>query len=69
MVYDILLACLAGFLLDFILGDPYWLYHPVRVIGKLIQITEKMLRKFLPATNKGELIGGFILVLVEFLSF
>ncbi|MDF2869596.1 MAG: adenosylcobinamide-phosphate synthase [Anaerocolumna sp.] len=64
MVYDILFACLAGFLLDFILGDPYWLYHPVRLIGKLIQITEKILRKLLPATSKGELIGGFILVLV-----
>lgn len=27
-------ACVAGFVLDFIFGDPVWLYHPVRLIGK-----------------------------------
>ena len=29
-------ACVAGFVLDFIFGDPVWLYHPVRLIGKWI---------------------------------
>ena len=37
-------ALIAGYLLDLLLGDPEWLYHPVRLIGKLISRTEKRLR-------------------------
>lgn len=33
-----------GFVLDLVLGDPVWLYHPVRLIGKLITGTESVLR-------------------------
>ena len=33
-------ACVAGFVLDFIFGDPVWLYHPVRLIGKWISFLE-----------------------------
>ncbi len=40
-----LAACAAGFLLDFIFGDPVWLYHPVRLIGRLIDFLEEKLRK------------------------
>ena len=29
----ILCVCVAGFVLDAILGDPVWLYHPVRHLG------------------------------------
>lgn len=38
-------ACAAGFVLDFIFGDPVWLYHPVRLMGKGISLGEKLLRK------------------------
>ena len=38
-------ALIAGYLLDLALGDPEWLYHPVRLIGRLISLTEKSLRK------------------------
>ena len=38
------LALLLGFLLDLILGDPAWLYHPVRLIGKYITFAEQRLR-------------------------
>lgn len=38
-----LLAFLIGFLLDLIIGDPYWLPHPVRAIGKTISFYEKFL--------------------------
>ena len=31
-----LLALLAGFLLDLLIGDPHFLYHPVRLVGALI---------------------------------
>ena len=33
---DHIWALLAGFALDLLLGDPQWLYHPVRVIGSYI---------------------------------
>ena len=43
---DILLtatgACLAGFLLDFLFGDPVRLYHPVRIIGNGIALGERL---------------------------
>lgn len=34
-------AFFLGFLLDLLFGDPYWLPHPVRFIGRLIAKTEK----------------------------
>ena len=37
-------AFFIGFLLDQFLGDPYFLPHPVRLIGKLISGTEQRLR-------------------------
>lgn len=37
-------ALAAGFLLDLLLGDPAWLYHPVCAIGKYISFCEKRLR-------------------------
>ena len=41
---DHLLALGLGFLLDLLLGDPVWLYHPVCAIGKYIAFMEKRLR-------------------------
>lgn len=34
----------AGCILDLILGDPHWLWHPVRGIGKMIEWAERGLR-------------------------
>jgi len=60
-----LIALICGFLLDLIIGDPHWLYHPVRGIGKLITILEKILRRSFPKSKRGELIaGGFLVALV-----
>ncbi len=42
--YHILFAVLFGFILDLLIGDPRWLYHPVRIIGKWIEIMEKITR-------------------------
>ena len=50
MKYHIL-AFGAGFLLDQLLGDPYFLPHPIRGIGWLITKTEKMLRNGTPQDN------------------
>ena len=40
-----ILALITGFVLDLLLGDPEWLYHPVRLIGKYISFMENRLRK------------------------
>lgn len=75
----IILACVTGFLLDCIFGDPAWMYHPIRVIGNLISVLEKGLRKLLcsriPASeqekkNRREVLaGGILWVLTVSLSF
>ena len=57
----LLAACITGFLLDFIFGDPVWLYHPVRVIGNFISFGEKTLRKIFRKTPGGELAAGAVL--------
>ncbi len=41
---DIIWALILGYGLDLILGDPEWLYHPVRLIGRFISYMEKKLR-------------------------
>ena len=74
-----ILACITGFLLDCIFGDPVWMYHPIRVIGNLISVLEKGLRKLLcsriPASeqrkkNKREVLaGGILWILTVSLSF
>lgn len=55
---------MAGFIFDLLFGDPTWLYHPVCLIGKLIEVLEKFIRTIFPKNDKGELFGGFIEVLV-----
>ncbi len=59
-----LYACLIGFLLDLIFGDPQWLYHPIRLVGKLIEVTENILRKCFKDTKRGQLVGGVFLVVI-----
>ena len=54
----------AGFLLDLLMGDPRWLYHPVCLIGKLISVLEKGIRKVIPKSEKGELAGGVLEVIL-----
>ena len=58
------IALAAGYLLDLLIGDPRWLYHPVCLIGNLIALLEKGIRKILPKTEKGELSGGVLEVVL-----
>lgn len=60
-------ALLAGYAADLIFGDPRWLYHPVRLIGNLIALLEKLIRKIMPVSKAGELAGGFITVVLVIL--
>ena len=74
-----ILACITGFLLDCIFGDPVWMYHPIRVIGILISVLEKGLRKLLCSRihaseqekkNRREVLaGGILWILTVSLSF
>lgn len=57
MKYHIL-AFGAGFLLDQLFGDPYFLPHPIRGIGWLIAKTEKILRAGNPQGNSTEREGA-----------
>ncbi|MDO4305657.1 MAG: adenosylcobinamide-phosphate synthase CbiB [Eubacteriales bacterium] len=63
MKYGII-ALAAGFIIDLIVGDPRWLYHPVCLIGKLISFLEKRIRGVFPKTEKGELAGGILEVVL-----
>lgn len=60
----LLTAIILGFILDFIFGDPRWLPHPICFIGKLISITEKVVRRFCGEKPEGLLMGGFVLVVI-----
>ena len=60
----ILLACMTGFVLDWIFGDPYWLYHPIRLIGHLISGLEGPLRKAAGDSPKKQVAAGGILWLL-----
>ena len=64
----ILCVCLIGMILDWIFGDPVWLYHPVRIIGKWISFLEKILQKFAGDQEGNEkkllIAGGILWILV-----
>jgi adenosylcobinamide-phosphate synthase len=47
----------AACLLDWVAGDPEWLPHPVRLIGRFTQVAEAWLRRP-DQSAKGELIAG-----------
>lgn len=68
----ILCVCLIGMILDWIFGDPVWLYHPVRMIGKWISFLEKILRKFAGDQEGNEkkllIAGGILWILVVLAS-
>ena len=53
-----LLALALGFCLDLLLGDPHWMPHPVRWMGRLISGLEPPLRRLFPESDRGRLAGG-----------
>ena len=57
-------AVAIGFLIDLLVGDPSWLYHPVRIIGNAISYLEKGLRTICPTTKGGERVAGVLLVVI-----
>ena len=63
-----LAACMTGFVLDFIFGDPVWLYHPVRMIGKGIELGERILRR-ISGEKHLTAAGGVLWLMTAGLSF
>lgn len=64
-----LYALILGFCLDLIVGDPHWMPHPIVFIGKLIDLTEKAMRKLFPKTVMGEnFVGAAIWLIVVTVS-
>lgn len=55
------LVMLAAFCLDLCIGDPRWLPHPVRGMGRAIGKLEGLLRRSFPATPGGERAAGAVL--------
>src|SRR5919108_1470868 len=47
MLDTISLALMAGFVLDLLAGDPRWLPHPVRVMGRVAQWAEPYCRRLM----------------------
>ena len=54
-------ALLIGFALDCLLGDPHSIPHPVVLMGRLISLLEKNLRRIFPKTAAGERWAGGVL--------
>jgi len=46
-----ILALLVGALIDLIVGDPEWFYHPVRLIGKYIAFAEQTAKRNNPPST------------------
>ena len=68
-MYYHMIAFLAGFLLDLLIGDPHWLYHPVRLIGNLIAALDHRLLDVTGIRNeKKERRAGILLVTVVLLA-
>ena len=67
MMYEtllIILPLLLGWLLDFLLGDPSWLPHPVVGFGKMISWGEHRLNKDSHRMAKGAVLAVLLIMLV-----
>lgn len=62
-----LAAFFLGFIMDLLFGDPYWLPHPIRLIGNLISQAEKLFYKDGKRDQKKEYRGGCMIVLTVLL--
>ncbi len=60
---------ITAYFLDLIIGDPHWLPHPVRIIGKVIEYLERTLRKNNQNQRAEKIKGIFLTVITVGLSY
>jgi adenosylcobinamide-phosphate synthase len=60
LTIELPLVLSVAFLLDLLIGDPPYRYHPIRILGRYISLVEKALRKM----GGDETIAGVLLVLI-----
>lgn len=63
-----IVAFVAGYVLDLLLGDPYWLPHPIRLIGWLITKLEKQLYRGKNLIRQGMILTMLVLLLTAAVS-
>lgn len=62
------LPLIFGFILDALIGDPYWMPHPIRAVGKLISRLEKLARIGGSLAVNGVLLGISVVSITAFVS-
>ncbi len=62
------LPLICGFVLDMIIGDPYWMPHPIRAVGRLISRLEKLARSGGSLAVNGILLGLSVVSITAFVS-
>ena len=60
---------ITAYILDLIVGDPHWLPHPVRIIGKVIEYLARVLRKNNQNQRAEKIKGIFLTVITVGLSY
>jgi len=60
---------LLAFLLDLLIGDPPFLYHPVRAIGSLVRRLENFLRLFAKSKVSEKIAGIGLVVIVSLITY
>lgn len=64
-IWSAALPLVVGFILDLLIGDPYWMWHPIREVGNLIGVLEAWVRKRFAGhlTAGGIFLGILVLIL------
>lgn len=60
-----MMALVLGLVLDLMFGDPYWLPHPIRIIGKSIERVEKWSRKATDSPERTRIKGVMLLLIIS----
>lgn len=69
MNFILALPLICGFVLDMIVGDPYWLPHPIRAVGRLISLLEKLARSGGDLALNGVLLGVSVVLITTSAAF
>lgn len=57
-------AVVLGFLLDLVIGDPRPIPHPIVLIGRAIEVSERTLRRIFPDTPRGKRWAGRVMAVL-----